>query len=160
MGPGLYITIWVALMLFTLAEGGKRRLAQHRAVPGWAWPAWLLGAGLCAIHILIAFGDRHGWSHDAAVRETARQTAVVYGTNWGGGVYVNYVFVAAWWIEAGWWRMNPSSYFDRRRAITWALRAFYGVIIVNAAVVFASVPSRALGVLLVGALAWIWRPCL
>jgi hypothetical protein len=55
--------------------------------------------------------------------------------------------------------MNPSSYFDRRRAITWALRAFYGVIIVNAAVVFASVPSRALGVLLVGALAWIWRPC-
>ena len=92
------------------------------------------------------------------MRETARQTAAVYGINWGGGVYVNYFFVAAWLIEAWWWRAYPSLYFGRRRAITWALRAFYFVIIVNAAVVFASVPRRALGVVLVGALVWIWRP--
>jgi hypothetical protein len=154
----LYSTIWVALALFTLAEAGKGRLSQHRAVPAWAWPAWLSGAGLCTVHLALALAGRHGWSHEAAVRETARQTAAVYGINWGGGVYVNYCFVAAWWIEAWWWRAYPSAYFGRRRAITWALRAFYFLIIVNAVIVFASVPRRALGVVLVGALVWIWRP--
>lgn len=158
MDATLYSTIWAALGLFTVAEAGKRRFSQHRAVPDWAWPVWLSGAGLCTLHIALAFAGRHGWSHGAAVRETARQTAAVYGINWGGGVYVNYFFVAAWLIEAWWWRAYPSLYFGRRRAITWALRAFYFVIIVNAAVVFASVPRRALGVVLVGALVWIWRP--
>jgi len=38
------------------------------------------------------------------------------------------------------------------------LRAFYFLIIVNAVIVFASVPRRALGVVLSGALVWIWRP--
>jgi hypothetical protein len=70
----LYSTIWVALALFTLAEAGKGRVSQHRAVPAWAWPAWLSGAGLCTVHIALAFAGRHGWSHEAAVRETARQT--------------------------------------------------------------------------------------
>src|SRR6266571_2750163 len=101
MDAALYSTIWIALALFTVAEAGKRRWSQHRAVPDWAWPAWL--------------------------------------------------------IEAWWWRAYPSRYFGRRRAITWALRAFYFLIIVNAVVVFASVPRRALGVVLVGALVWIWR---
>jgi hypothetical protein len=35
-----------------------------------------------------------------AVLETARQTDAVYGVSWGGGVYVNYLFVAAWLTEA------------------------------------------------------------
>jgi hypothetical protein len=38
------------------------------------------------------------------------------------------------------------------------LRGFYAVILVNAAIVFASVERRALGVLLVVALGWTWRP--
>lgn len=154
----MYASIWTALALFTLAEVGKRRWATRGAVPAWAWPAWLVGAGLCTCHIALAFAARHGWSHASAVRETARQTAAVYGTDWAGGVYVNYAFVAAWWIEAAWWRMCPADYLGRRAPLTWALRACYFVIILNAAVVFASAEGRALGVALVGTLAWVWRP--
>jgi hypothetical protein len=157
MDAALYSTIWVALGLFVVAEAGKQRFPRRRAVPDWAWLASISGASLCTLHIALAFAGRHGWSHEAAVRETARQTAAVYGINWGGGVYVNYLFVAAWFTEVWWWRTSPANYFNRRRAITWALRAFYFIIIANAAVVFASVPGRAAGVVLVGALMWAWR---
>jgi hypothetical protein len=158
MDAALYSTIWVALALFVAAEAGKQRFSQRMAVPDWVWPVWLGGAGLCTLHIVLAFAGRHGWSHETAVRETARQTAAVYGVSWGGGVYVNYVFVAIWLIEAWWWRAYPSHYFGRPRAITWAVRGFYFVIILNAAVVFAGVPGRAIGVVLVGVLLWAWRP--
>ncbi len=158
MDVALYSTIWVALALFVAAEAGKQRFSRLGAVPGWAWPVWVAGAGLCTLHIVIGFAGRHGWSHEIAVRETARQTAAVYGVNWGGGVYVNYVFVGAWLTEAWWWRAYPSHYFSRRRAISWALRAFYVLIIVNAAIVFASVPGRTIGLVLVGVLLWAWRP--
>ena len=157
MDLALYSTIWVALALFVVAEGGKRRLLETGAVPGWAWPVWLTGAVMCTVHIVLAFAGRHAWSHGAAMRETARQTAAVYGINWGGGVYVNYLFLAAWLAEAWWWRMYPCQYFGRRAAITWSLRAFYFLIIMNAAVVFASVPGRVIGLVLVGALLWVWR---
>jgi hypothetical protein len=158
MDAALYSTIWVALGLFVVAELGKQQFSRRGAVPDWAWPASLSGASLCTLHIALAFAGRHGWSHDTAVRETARQTAAVYGIDWGGGVYVNYLFVAAWFTEAWWWRAYPAHYFNRRPAITWALRAFYFLIVVNAAVVFASVPRRAIGVVLVGVLLWTWRP--
>ena len=174
MDAALYATIWIALVLFVAAEAGKQRPPRSlrrrtadatrggsdaaRMAPDWAWAVWVSGAGLCTLHIALAFAGRHGWSHEMAVRETARQTAAVYGIAWGGGVYVNYVFVAAWLTEAWWWRAYPSQYFSRRRAITWTLRAFYLLIIVNAAVVFASVPGRAVGVVLVGALLYAWWP--
>ena len=158
MDAALYSTIWVALGLFVVAELGKQQFSRLGAVPDWAWLASLSGASLCALHIVLAFAGRHGWSHDMAVRETARQTAAVYGINWGGGVYVNYLFVAAWLTEAWWWRAYPAHYFNRQRPITWALRAFYLLIVVNAAVVFASVPGRTVGVVLVGVLLWAWRP--
>ena len=41
--------------------------------------------------------------------ETARQTAAVYGVAWGGGVYVNYLFVGVWLAELLWWRVDPAA---------------------------------------------------
>jgi hypothetical protein len=158
MDVALYSTIWAALGLFVAAEAGKQRFWRRRAAPDWAWAASLCGATLCTLHIALAFAGRHGWSHEVAVRETARQTAAVYGISWGGGVYVNYVFVATWFFEAWWWRAYPSHYFNRGQSVTWALRAFYFLIIANAVVVFASVPGRTVGVVLVGVLLWAWRP--
>lgn len=118
----------------------------------------MLAAALCTVHVVLAFAGPHGWSHAAAVRETARQTAAVYGVNWGGGIYVNYVFVAAWWIEGLWWRAAPERYFHRSPAITWTLRAFYLLIVFNALVVFAAAARRPLGATLTAALVWLWRP--
>src|SRR5947208_14502121 len=104
MDATLYSTIWAALALFTVAEAGKRRFSQHGAVPDWAWPVWLSGAGLCTLHIALAFAGRHGWSHGAAVRETARQTAAVYGVTWCGVMLINYIFVSSSLIVACWRR--------------------------------------------------------
>jgi hypothetical protein len=148
----LYATIWVALAAFVAGEFGKRR----RVVPAWAWRVSLAGALLCIVHILIAFGHRHHWSHDAAVQATARQTASVYGVAWGGGVYVNYVFVAAWLIELWQWRAQPAKYFARSPAARRAVRTFFFIIIVNAAVVFAAPSRRAAGVVMTAALLAIW----
>jgi hypothetical protein len=148
----LYATIWLALAAFVAGEAGNYR----RPVAGWAWPISCAGAILCVVHIVIAFGHHHHWSHSAAVEETARQTASVYGVAWGGGVYVNYVFVAAWIVDLWWWRTRPSDYFARRPVVAWALRAFFLIIIFNATVVFASPRMRMAGALLSLALVLIW----
>jgi hypothetical protein len=151
----LFSTIWIAMALFAAAEEGKRRTAS---ASGWAWRAWTLGAAALVAHMLLAMGVRYDWSHDAAVRETARQTARVFGLGWGGGVYVNYCFAAVWIAEAWWWRARPREYFGRDPRIGRALRLFYFVIIVNAAVVFARPAGRIAGIVLVLALVWAWRP--
>jgi hypothetical protein len=148
----LYATIWIALAAFVAGEAGK---ARH-PVPPWAWATSLVGAMLCTVHIVIAFGHHHHWSHSAAIDETARQTASVYGVAWGGGVYVNYAFVAAWLAELWWWRTRPSDYFARRPAIVWSLRAFFFTIIFNAAVVFATTRMRVAGVVLTLGLLFAW----
>jgi hypothetical protein len=73
----------------------------------------------------------------------------------GWGVYVNYVFYAVWLVDAAWWRWAPD-HAGRPPAVVWALRGFYFVIVLNAAVIFALGPRRALGVLMVGWLAVVW----
>jgi hypothetical protein len=140
----LYATIWIALVLFVAGQHLRRPLV------------WLTGALMCAVHIAIAMSWRYRWSHDLAVRATARQSAAVYGIDWGGGVYLNYVFVAAWMVEGLWWTYRPASYASRPGAVKWAARLFYLVIIVNAAVIFASGPGRLAGVPLVAWLAAVW----
>jgi hypothetical protein len=106
----------------------------------------------------IALDVRHGWSHQSALEATARQTAAVYGIEWGGGVYVNYLFVIIWLAEAWWWRMDPKSYARKSPVLAWTLRAFYFIVIVNAAIVFAGPARRIAGAILVTCLIWAWRP--
>ncbi|HEX2457325.1 MAG TPA: hypothetical protein VHI99_26740, partial [Vicinamibacterales bacterium] len=89
---------------------------------------------------------------------TAEQTAAVYGIRWGGGVYVNYVFLAVWLAEAAWWRTNAAGYLSRPMLVTSVLRTFYLIVLVNAAVVFAAPSRRVAGVILISVLLWIWRP--
>lgn len=61
----------------------------------WTWAgSWIL----CVIHVLCAFHFEHRWSHTAAIRHTAEMTERVVGIHWGGGLYINYIFLI-WW---GW----------------------------------------------------------
>ena len=154
----LFATIWLSVLLFVAGEAGKRAALARRGPRPWAWPVWSLGAVLCGVHMLLAMGLRHAWSHQDAIRSTAVQTEAVYGINWGGGVYVNYAFLAIWTAEVCWWRSRPGQYFGRPAAATWMLRAFYLTVWVNAAVVFASGPRAVAGALLMAVLLWIWRP--
>ena len=143
----LYLTIWVALTMFVAGETG-RTLSRDSRPPAWAWWAFSIGLVLALVHTGLAFEQVHHWVHADAVNATARQTAAVFGVAVGWGVYVNYVFYAVWLIDAAWWRRSPE--LSRRpAAVTWSLRAFYLLIILNAAVIFAAGPRRILGMLLV-----------
>ena len=151
-------TIWLALAGLVVGEIGKARQRRTGVEPGWAWPVSCAGLVACIVHIMVAMAYRHGWSHQAAVQDTARQTAEVFGVAWGGGVYVNYAFVAMWLAELSWWRADPSLYLRQAPWARWALRTFYLVIVFNAAVVFAAPDRRLAGVAVTAALlaAWAW----
>jgi hypothetical protein len=150
----LYLTIWLALALFAIGETG-RAFARHRSPPGWAWWAFTLGLVLAIIHTLLSFDIVHNWVHDDAVRATAMQTEAMFGVSVGWGVYVNYLFFAVWLADAWWWRSAPAGYL-RPPAVTWTLRAFYMVVIFNAAVIFAVGWRRLLGLVLVSWLSRAW----
>lgn len=148
MNAALFATIWLALAAFVIAEAVRRQAVPGQPPARWWAPLSLAGLALLVVHIALAYAIRHGWSHEAAVHATARQTAAVYGLDWGGGIYVNFLFALAWALDV--WFRPP--------AIHRALRILYLVIIVNAAVIFVPGPRRWLGVTLVLALIWIWRP--
>ena len=146
MTIALYATIWLALALLAVAVIGSARTTR---APAWARVAYTAGAALAIIHSVIALGTTYAWNHDRAISETARQAGEVYGFAWRGSIYVSYAFLIVWAIDA-WLRQSMT-----RR---WIVRAFFLVMIVNAAIVFASPPGRVLGVLVVACLLWGWRP--
>lgn len=158
----LYSTIWISLAFFVAGQHGYRssRFPDPRSMfprpPGWVHAANATGLALCVIHIAIAMGSVHGWRHAAAIDATAIQTESVYGLRWGGGVFVNYLFVVVWALEA-WWRTRTRA-FSGSRFARWVLRTFYAVVVFNAAVVFARGSMRAAGVVLVAGLLLAWRP--
>lgn len=158
MDLALYWTIWIALALFAAGEAGKRVPATRGATAGWAWSASAIGAAITIAHVIFAMAARHGWSHDAALAATARQTRAVYGVDWGGGVFVNYAFVSLWIVELWRWRRAPAHQVSRPDAATWLVRAFFLVVIVNAAIVFAGGLRRIGGAVIVLSLVVSWWP--
>ena len=151
--PATVLTIWTALLLYTASEYGRTRQPPRR----WAKPVWLLGAACYVVHVAVAFGTHHGWSHAAAYAYTAAQTDALIGLATGIGLWVNYAFTLLWAGEAVWWQALPASYARRAAAWTPAVRGAFLFMIANGAVVFVSGPRRLLGIAVVAALIWIWR---
>lgn len=60
---------------------------------------WTAAWGLLLIHVTAAFHLKHHWSHTAALKHTSEMTADVTGLNWGGGLYINYLFLLWWGID-------------------------------------------------------------
>jgi hypothetical protein len=145
----LYATIWASLLLFAIGETGR-----HVTTRAWPRAVFIAGLLLCLIHITIAMGHVHGWSHAAAMAATAAQASATFGLDWGGGVFVNYAFVLAWGLDAALWRAGgaPRATGTRR----WLLRIFYAIVLLNAAVVFAAGARRLLGLAIVIWLLWMW----
>ncbi len=158
MNAALYGTIWVALVLFVVGEAGKRSLRDGRSPSSLVWWGWTTGLSLCVVHTALAFDVRHGWSHEAALQSTARQTAAVYGLEWGGGLYVNCIFIAVWAWEVVAWRRSPTALATQPSWLRRSVQFFYFVVILNAGVIFAGGARRIAGMLVVLSLLWIWRP--
>ena len=82
----------------------------------WTRARLVYSAGLAAylVHVWCAFEFVYAWSHAVAYRETARQTLELFGVDWGGGLYLNYLFTilwcidcAMWWARADRWKVRP-----------------------------------------------------
>jgi len=135
-------TIWLSLLAWVAAEWA-RCTSRGMEPPGRG--AWTVGALAALGHAAAAFHFRHGWSQRAALSETARQTAALTGLDWGGGLYVNYLFLAVWTADACWWWLDPATFDRRPRPLDRAVRAYFLFMFVNGTVVFAKGPIRALG---------------
>jgi hypothetical protein len=119
--------------------------------------AWTLGAAMMGLHSVAAFIILYEGSHATALAATARQTAALTGVADGSGIYVNYLFVAIWMIDALWWWIAPAAYTARPSIVSHGLRAVFLFMFVNGAFVFADGLMRALGAaaVVVAATAWI-----
>jgi hypothetical protein len=148
------VTIWIALAAWGYAEW--RRLRGGAGADRSARLAWTMGAVFTALHVLAAFHVRHAWSHASAVADTARQTREALGFAFGGGVYVNYAFLAVWLADAAWWWLAPRAFAARPRALDAAVRAFILFIFVNGAIVFPHGLVRVAGTLVLLAIAFAW----
>jgi hypothetical protein len=110
------LTAALAIVAWAAAEWLRRRGPRNAEAA--ARILWTAGVVLLGAHTLAAFHFVHGWSHQAAADETARQTAELIGLRWSGGVFVNYAFLAMWAADAGWWWAAPASYRNRSGRLT------------------------------------------
>jgi len=99
MNSGTFLTrlsIWLALCGYTIAAGILLSAPCRPFRLAYARRAWTFGCAFFLAHVIYAFASYHHWSHAAAYRETARQTAALTGWDWGGGIFINYLFGLAW----------------------------------------------------------------
>lgn len=149
-------TIVLAMAAAAWAAGWRlrsRRRARPADGPRWMWT---LGCGLFLAHMVCAFHFFHHWRHADAYRETARQTAALTGFTWGGGLYFNYLFGAAWVADVTWWWAARENFERRPRWVSGAWHAFFFFMSFNGAVVFASGAVRWFGALVCAVLLGMW----
>lgn len=150
------LAIWLALGAYAI---GAATLLRARGRDRWLRRArwvWTFGCALFVAHVAAAFTYYHHWSHAAAYRETARQTAAFIGWPSGAGLFLNYFFGIAWLADVLWWWTAPA-HWSRRPA--WLSRLWHGFaffMVLNGAVIFAHGPMRWLGLALCLLLAALW----
>ena len=151
------ITIWITIGTYA---AGAALIPLSRVRPKLAASArliWTLACVSLLAHVASAFHFYHHWSHDAAYRDTARQTDDMFGITWGGGVYFNYALVFFWILDVAWWWVRGlEAYRQRPWLLTIAWQGFLIFMFFNAAVVFGSGIVRWLGLAICSGLAVIW----
>lgn len=124
--------LWAARLsvaLYAVAVvGWLRRSSDTPIQVRWLW---LASWASCVIHVLFAFHFEHHWSHAAALKHTADMTGRVVGWYWGGGLYVNYVFLALWGGHACRWLRNEGGISMHR-----SFQAVAAFMMINATAVF------------------------
>jgi hypothetical protein len=148
MATGTTLTLWsvrVALLCYVFALA-LRLSSPREAAQRLARFIWTVGCSAYFAHVVCAFHFYHHWSHAAAYEATARDTARLFGWNWGGGLYFNYAFTIVWLVDVLWWWRGLEGYAHRSRVVEIAVQTFLGFMAFNGAVVFASGTTRWVGV--------------
>lgn len=153
------ITIWVAVAGYA---AGSAAFALSRGKGAWdrfARLAWTVACVALLAHVACAFNFYHGWSHESAYIDTARQTNDVFGLNWGGGLYINYAVMLGWVLDVAWWWLRGlGSYRRRCLPLVAAWHGFLLFIFFNATAVFKSGPARWAGLCVCLGLCFVWWP--
>jgi hypothetical protein len=97
---------------------------------------WIAAWILCVIHVICAFHFRHHWVHDAAIQHTAEMTERIVGIRWGGGLYVNYVFLICWGASAIPSLFGYGGHAQSQRWLETGLHAFAAFMMFNATAIF------------------------
>ena len=158
-------TIWITIGAYAsgsvaFALASRRSRADSAAESRWdsvARVGWTIAVISLVAHFICAFEFYHHWSHASAYRDTARETEEVTGLDWGGGLFINYAFLAIWITDIGWWWLRG---LDSYRARPWALtilwHALLILIIFNATVIFEDGIVRWLGLAISITLCFVW----
>ncbi|HET6899732.1 MAG TPA: hypothetical protein VFK70_15355 [Vicinamibacteria bacterium] len=154
--PFLRAFAWLSLFAWAASEWQKSTSAPGSASERRARAWFTAGAIALLAHSALAFHLRYAWSHAAAAQDTARQTRDVTGLAFGGGVFVNELFLVVWLLAALWWWLDPEGYRSRGPSFEWPLRASFLVMFVSGAVVFARGPVRLAGAAAVGVVLAAW----
>lgn len=152
------LSIWLALVAYAI--GAALLLESREETRGWrnARLAWSIGCVFYFGHVVCAFAFFHHWSHDAASREIAHQTAQFTGWRWGGGIYFNYAVAAGWLADVLWWWLAPRGFQQRPAWLTGLWQGFLFFMVFNGAIVFGHGPVRILGIFICLSLAILyWR---
>jgi hypothetical protein len=153
----IFGTAWLAILAW----------ASANCLRTWRWSAarivWTAGSTALIAHVLLAFHLIHGWDHNAAYLEVARQTYDRTGVAWGGGLHVNLAFTALWLVDAALWWLAPRLYESRPLALDGIVQLGFLFMFVNATLVFGNsraAPAGGAALCLVGAISWCrwaWR---
>lgn len=111
----------------------KRSWFASRALARWIWT---IGCILFVFHVGTALAWVHHYDHAAAYEHTAERTFDVIGVRWGGGIYVNHLFLLFWVFDSLlWWRAGVDGPY-RLNIYYWFVQAVFAFMFLNATVVF------------------------
>ena len=159
MSTGAWLTkatVWLALLAYAIGAGRMLLSRDRSAGSGKTRWVWTIGCVFFLAHVVCAFRFYHGWSHAAAYAETARQTGEMTGVRWGGGLFLNYLFAAAWLADVLWWWLASKSFARRPRWVGRLWHGFFFFMVFNGTVVFGAGPVRWFGAVLCAILAVLW----
>jgi len=142
-------TIRLAGVLYVIALAQMIRRSPARAF-------WITGCVFYLAHVVAAFHYAYHWSHGFAVQETARQTRELFGLDWGGGIWFNYLFTVVWSADALWWLLRPKSRESRPKWLNASIHSYIAWMFINGAIVFPQGPTRWVAASMALTLA-VWR---
>jgi hypothetical protein len=150
------MTIWISLCGYALGAGINLLAKQNDKWQLRARWAWTIACLALLVHVVCAFHFYHNWSHASAYLETARQTGEVTGSYWGGGLFINYIFIAIWVLDTFWQWRGIEAYRQRPLAVTIIWQSILIFMVFNATVVFKTGLLRWLGLALCLGLTLLW----
>ena len=86
-------TVWISMIAYTLGTMLFAVRGSRINLDAFVRVLWSIAVLALIAHFATAFHFYHDWNQASAYRETARQTAEVFGLNWGGGLFINCAFL-------------------------------------------------------------------